>query len=299
VHRYSYNIITPLFFNLKTTCHMHGWVNLAPFSWSTAEQTLGFAILLDDSAVEIRIKQLNDSTLQADIFSLGRLGKTQKQSIDKAIGRALDLNNNTAELLEISRAINNQYGELVKKGAGRLLRAATLWEDAAKTLFTTNCSWHLTRQMCSAACSSSFITTDVPGQFPFPAAKKIARISEAKLKEKMRVGYRAGFIKKLAGQLANNSRLAVIEAMDEKALRNFFASQAGFGPYATNHMMNLSGYYDQIPVDSVVRAYVLKFHGTEECAAFIEDHFARWSRYRWWGLKLEQIANHANWLGDL
>ena len=277
---------------------MHGWINLAPFFWQAAEQTLGFALLLDEAAVEIKVKQLEDCSLQAEIFSLCRLDKEQKQRIDNAIVRALDLNTDTAELYELSLSINKQYGELVKKGAGRLLRAPTLWEDAAKTLFTTNCSWHLTRQMCSAACSSNFVPVAVPGQFPFPAAKKITRLSEAKIKEKMRVGYRASFIKKLAAQLADSRRLSAIEHMNEEALRHFFSSLAGFGPYATNHMMNLSGYYDQIPVDTVVKAYLLKYHHTDESAAFIEEHFAIWGSYRWWGLKLEQIANNANWLGD-
>src|SRR6266545_2400997 len=39
------------------------------------------------------------------------------------------------------------------RGAGRLLRSPTVFEDAVKTLCTTNCSWALTRLMVERLCA--------------------------------------------------------------------------------------------------------------------------------------------------
>jgi len=277
---------------------MHGWVNLAPFSWDVNQQKLFFAMRADDIPVDLIIRQAKNSHIVVEVKSLARLNSRQKDIIHYGLVRSLDLATHTNDLYRLSKSINKQYGNLVKKGAGRILRAPSLWEDAAKTIFTTNCSWSLTQQMSIAACSSQFSSITASGLYPFPAARKIARISEDNIKNKMRVGYRAKYIKKLASQLSNSNKQVWIENLSEDELRTFFLGLEGFGPYAANHMMILSGFYTQIPVDTVVKSYIQRFHHSDDSQGFIESHFEQWGQYKWWGLKLEQITNNANWLGD-
>ena len=71
-------------------------------------------------------------------------------------------------VLKAAENAGAEYVQLIRKGAGRLLRSPTLWEDAAKTLFTTNCTWALTRKMCEAVCSRAFIEPAPSGRYPFP-----------------------------------------------------------------------------------------------------------------------------------
>ena len=294
---YANKIKAPQYYNLKTTCHIHGWKNLAPFAWDDDAGTLSFAMLVDDRPVDVTTKQLNDDIL-VDVASPAALKSTQKELINAAVSRALDLETDTRDLYKLSKSINSYYGALVKKGAGRMLRSPSLWEDAAKTLFTTNCSWDLTRIMCRSACSPNFSIATAQGDYPFPNVEKIARVTETRLKEKMRVGYRAGYLKNLAKRLKQEGDCLHIENSTEEELRAFFGNIEGFGPYATNHMLVLCGFYTQIPVDSVVRSYLKEYHQTEDYLDYIESYYGKWGQYKWWGMRLEQIANRTNWLGD-
>ena len=288
---------TPKYYNLKTTCHIHGWKNLAPFSWHATTQTLHFALMALDEAVDVSVKQVKNE-LVVEVTSRLKLKAGQKEFIHQAVTRALDLATETTGLYKISQSINPEYAFLVRRGAGRLLRAPSLWEDAAKTLFTTNCSWGLTKIMCNAACSPVFSQSTQQGAFPFPSAEKVARAGLVKLKEKMRVGYRAPYIKKLAQVLSKDAGAVNFDALTEHELREYFSRIQGFGPYATNHMLILCGFYNQVPVDSVVRAYIQAHYATDDYADFIASHYGPWGEYQWWGMKLEQIALRDNWLGD-
>ena len=294
---YNNKIKAPKYYSLKTTCHIHGWKNLAPFSWDEDRRCLAFAVLAEEAAVEITVKQENDY-ISLVAVSHAALNARQKDSVNTAVIRALDLATETTELYKLSKSIKSEYGVMVKNGAGRMLRSPSLWEDAAKTLFTTNCTWGLTQIMCNSACSSIFSLATPKGVYPFPDVDKVARTTVNKLKDKMRVGYRADYLKNLALNLKHDRQSLHIEAYSEDELRSYFGSLKGFGAYATNHMLVLCGFYTQIPVDTVVKAYVKEQHHTDDCADFIEMFYDKWGEYRWWGMRLEQIANNSNWLGD-
>jgi len=294
---YISQILTPKYYNLKTTCHIHGWKNLAPFHWDEKTKTLHFALMALDEPLDIQVMQ-DKKLLTVAVTSFNKIKTAHKDFIQQAVSRALDLTTDTTELYKISKTINPGTTALIKQGAGRLLRAPSLWEDAAKTLFTTNCSWSLTKIMSAAACSSVFSQVTLQNTFPFPSAEKISRITAAKLKEKMRVGYRAPFIKNLAKVLSQENDLTRFDRLSEHDLREFFSNINGFGPYATNHMLILCGFYNQVPVDSVVRAYIQTHYATTDYTDFIETHYGAWGEYKWWGMKLEQMLLRDNWLGD-
>lgn len=255
-------------------------------------------MLVDDLPVEVQVLQPRRGILAISYYSATRLKAAHKKYLNSGVSRALDLGTDTRELFKLAKSIGKTYGELVQAGAGRLLKAPTLWEDAAKTLFTTNCSWSLTKLMARSACSADFSAATVSGGFPFPVPEVVARSREIRIKQKMRVGYRAKYLKMLAKRFCRDTRLVDIGNLDAEQLRTLFSSLPGFGPYATNHMMILSGYFDQIPVDSVVKTYLKRFNMTDEPAELIDHYYGKWGEYKWWGMKLETMINHANWLGD-
>jgi len=275
------------------TCQAYGWKYLAPFSWNDAAQSLRFAAYVDGLPVDVVATQSADR-ICVDLDVQGTLTESFKTKTQKLVTRALCLDVDTSELLNISRKVGADYPELIESGAGRLLKSPTLWEDAAKTLFTTNCTWALTTQMCSAICSETFSSPTPAGMFPFPGPETIARFPAERIRELMPIGYRAPYLTELAHLFVDDPTLQGIEskALDYKAADKLVRAIKGFGNYATAHLLILSGYYDEVPVDTVVTAYLKEKHRVRKPHAFINRTYKKWGKYKWWGLKLESLMHN-------
>jgi len=289
----------PGYYDLQMTCHAHGWINLSPFSWDYETNVLRFAALVDNHPVDIAATQ-SGQTIKTTIISYQKLGKSLKSKAKAIISRSLGLDIDTSELLSVAKKAGTEYVTLIQKGAGRLLRAPTLWEDAAKTLFTTNCSWFLTQKICNSACSETFVHPAPSGTFPFPSAGSFAQYNADQLKQLMPVGYRAGYLKTLAETYAADPTLQNIETngFNYQAADKLVRGLKGFADYATAHLLILAGYYNEIPIDTVVVSYLKRNHRVRKPKSFIDRHYRKWGKYKWWGLKLEKMIKRQNWLGD-
>jgi 3-methyladenine DNA glycosylase/8-oxoguanine DNA glycosylase len=297
--RATITIRCPEFYDLYMTCHVHGWISLAPFAWAYEKHVLRFAALVDHQPVDGKVTQ-SDETVKATVSSHQKLTGASKSNARAMITRSLGMDHDTTALLNRARRIGPEFVRLIEKGAGRLLRAPTLWEDAAKTLFTTNCSWSLTQKICMAACSKTFSRPTPSGVFPFPSSEKIAGYSAGQLKQLMPVGYRAAYLKALAEAFTHASPFEAVEKnrCDYKAADKLFRQLKGFADYAAAHLLLLAGYYNEIPVDTVVVAYLKENHHVRKPKSFIDRHYRKWGKFKWWGYKLEKMLNHQNWLGD-
>lgn len=290
---------TPEFYDLYMTCHAHGWKNLSPFSWDYEKHTLRYAALVENQSIDIEAKQSGE-TIKATITSHQKFLRSQKSKARAIITRSLGLDIETLELLDIAKKTEPKYVKLIKSGAGRLLRAQSLWEDAAKTLFTTNCSWALTRKICDSACSETFVDRTPSGASPFPSPDKFVQYDEGQLKELMPVGYRSAYLKPLAEAFTDDPTLKNIEtngydyASADKLVRSF----KGFADYATAHLLILAGFYNEIPIDTVVVSYLKRNHRARKPKSFINRHYRKWGKYKWWGFKLEKMLYNQKWLGD-
>ena len=287
----SFSIPVPDHYDLDMTCHSHGWKYLSPFAWDEGDQSLHFTSSVEGRSADIRVRQTGDQ-IHAAVDSKGETTESFVKAAEKIVVRSLSLDVETVDLLETAKRFKPEYAELITMGAGRLLRAPTLWEDAAKTLFTTNCTWALTCQMCAAACSADFSEPTTSGVHPFPGPEKISRHSAAELKELIPVGYRADYLVELAKIFADDPGLQHIESgsYSYKDADKIVRSIKGFGNYATAHLLIMSGYFNEIPVDTVVVAYLKKHHRVRKPQSFINRTYGRWGKYKWWGLRLEQIA---------
>jgi 3-methyladenine DNA glycosylase/8-oxoguanine DNA glycosylase len=289
----------PKYYDLYNTCHSHGWKNLAPFYWDYNNKTINFAIFLGGLSIDISATQ-NGSFIKVTVASKKNLNIETLEQIKECLRRSLGLDIDTSELLLMAEKIGFEYAELIKKGAGRLLRSPTLWEDAAKTLFTTNCSWSLTKKMCDAVCSEAFVPQSPLGIHPFPQPFVFLNKNSEELKKLMPIGYRANYLSLLAKRFSNDPDLKSLEnnGLGYQAAKKIACELKGFGPYACAHLLVLSGHYNEIPIDTVVVSYLKRVHRVRKPQSFIKRQYRKWGDYTWWGLKLEKMINRQNWLGD-
>jgi N-glycosylase/DNA lyase len=141
-------------------------------------------------------------------------------------------------------------------GAGRMLRAPTVFEDVVKTICTTNTAWSGTRRMTAALVEH--LGAEAPGgAHAFPSAESMADADESLYRDIVRAGYRGPYLRRLAADVA--AGVVDLEALndpelpDEEAAARLLALP-GVGPYAAAHVMLTSlGRYSRLVLDSWTR----------------------------------------------
>lgn len=241
----------PVPFSFDTVVRSHGWYDLPPFEYDREAGVLTTEVevapgeagkivfRVRNGKLEARADGLNAAALRAltrRVFSLELDFDRAREALGPvpAIARALD------------------------RRGGRMLRAPTLFEDAVKMLFTTNCSWAATRGMVVRLVALA----GAEGRaFPTPAA--VAKISEATLANRVRCGYRAGPLRLFAKRVASGPLdLAAWEdpARSSEELREAIVAERGFGPYAAEGLMRVLGRHDFFALDSWTRQQYRKHY---------------------------------------
>jgi 3-methyladenine DNA glycosylase/8-oxoguanine DNA glycosylase len=172
-------------------------------------------------------------------------------------------------------------------GAGRMLRAPTVFEDVVKTICTTNTAWSGTRKMTAALVDNLGI--EAPGGArTFPTAAAMADVDEAFYRDVIRAGYRGPYLKTLAANVAGGrldlELLNDRELPDDEVAARLLALP-GVGPYAATHIMLTSlGRYSRLVLDSWTRPTYAKLAGARRALkdATIERRFKRYGE--WAGL---------------
>ena len=175
-------------------------------------------------------------------------------------------------------------------GAGRMLRAPTVFEDVVKTICTTNTAWSGTRKMTRALVDN--LGVEAPGgRRTFPTAEAMAEASVDFYREMIRSGYRGPYLKQLATDVAEG-RIDLEELNDpempddEAAMR--LLELPGVGPYAAAHVMLTSlGRYSRLVLDSWTRPTYAQLAGARRALkdATIERRFKRygdWAGLAFW-----------------
>lgn len=295
----SVKIEAPPFFNLFTTCHTHGWKNLPPFKFDCDKLQLYFAVNLSNKAIDVFVHQ-NNTKIEVTLNSENGINKNQEEYLIRIVFRVLDLGANINGLIKQAEKVGAEFIKLIELGYGRILRAPSLWEDAAKTLFTTNCSWTMTKKVCNKLCSRTFSPQTLNGNFPFPTPQAIGNFSIDQIKEIIPIGYRAKYFISLSKVFSDDPSLNDLDRNSipfNEALLSV-KNLGGFGKYASTHLLMLAGYYDEIPIDSVVTSYLRDNYRTVKPSAFVNRNFKKWGRFKWWGFKFEKILKNQNWIGD-
>jgi N-glycosylase/DNA lyase len=137
-------------------------------------------------------------------------------------------------------------------GAGRLLRAPTVFEDLVKLICTTNCNWSATRRMVGHLIAA-LGPVAATGRRAFPTPERMAAEPESFYQDVVRAGYRARALREIAERAAREpSALESLRAIasPSAALRRALLDLRGVGPYAAENLLRLLGRHDFLAIDS-------------------------------------------------
>ena len=178
------------------------------------------------------------------------------------------------------------------RGAGRLLRSPTVFEDVIKTICTTNCAWSATVRMTGALVGR--LGEPAPGAPPgevagraFPTPEAMASASGDFYRDVARAGYRGAYLREIAtrvvgGELDLEALLTTSrgELPDEEVERRLLALP-GVGPYAAAHVMLLLGRHSRLVLDSWTRPKYAQLMGKPKGRLIADRTIARrFGRYR-------------------
>lgn len=160
VYRKSVELQQPAHYSLRATVLSHGWVHLPPFEYDPRSNVLSWAFTLENGG------SYRAAVSEGSGRIIVRLSPKTTDASLLAVRRVLCLDWITDGLLKRAERFSSRATELVKRGAGRLLRGSTLWEDLAKTLMTTNCSWSKTQSMTANLCKDTVNSVNEACFFP-------------------------------------------------------------------------------------------------------------------------------------
>jgi 3-methyladenine DNA glycosylase/8-oxoguanine DNA glycosylase len=218
----------------------------------------------------------------------GRLSSRAAEELRATVGHMFRL----AEDLSGFYAITREDPELdwCAHGAGRMLRAPTVFEDVVKTICTTNTAWSGTRKMTRALVDN--LGVEAPGgRRTFPSVEAMARADEAFYRDVIRTGYRGPYLRQLAADVAEGKidleELNDPDLPDDEVAARLLALP-GVGPYAAAHVMLTSlGRYSRLVLDSWTRPTYTNLSGARRALkdATIERRFKRygdWAGLAFW-----------------
>jgi N-glycosylase/DNA lyase len=197
------------------------------------------------------------------------------------------------DLEEFAAAISEEpaLAQALASGRGRMLRAATVFEDAVKMLLTTNCSWAATKGMIRRLIAEA----GAEGRaFPTPSA--VASLTVSRLKSKIRCGYRAEPLARFARRVARGALdLTLWERAESPALeiREQILQEHGFGPYAAEGLLRILGRHDYLALDSWVRQEFRRRHPGPRTTTdrAIARRYARYGAHRGLALWLDMTSH--------
>src|SRR6266511_3811198 len=165
----------------------HGVAELAPNCVDLAARTLETTLPVPRGARTVRITAA-DGMLRIE---------TVKGSFHRDLSRTVAHMFRLDEDLSAFYAVVDDDLAWCASGAGRMLRAPTVFEDVVKTICTTNTAWSGTRKMTRALVE--YLGVEAPGgQRAFPTAEAMAEAGEGFYRTVARAGYRGPYLKQLA-----------------------------------------------------------------------------------------------------
>ncbi len=297
-------------FDLDLTVRSHGWYDLAPWHYDAERRVLSRPVRVSTGRVLQAEVAEGPGGLLFRALATGRPSAAEAGEARAQLRHCLGLDDDlsafraAAEAAEARRAAGAgpdlpDLRWALARGAGRLLRSPTVFEDAVKTLCTTNCSWAMTRAMVTRLCQAAG-EPGPTGERAFPTPEALAARPERFFREVVRAGYRARALSSLARAVASGDLdLEALRAgpLDGDGLRRALLDLDGFGPYAAEHLARLLGRLDHPALDSWTRARLQALRGMKRPPA--ERTVRRWYRPygRFAGLAM-WLEVTADWFGE-
>ena len=273
------SVRVPRDFSLDAVVASHGWYQLAPFRFDPRSRTLAGCIRLPaGAAAAVRMLSAPGGVVAVAVDR--RLRSSDAAFVKERVARMLHLDAAVGPFHRLCRA-DPALAWIAKRKLGRLLRGQDLWEDALKTLLTTNCTWKQTVSMVGRLVEL-IGPTSASGARAVPGPEAVIDAGVRFFERDVRVGYRA----RAAVDLAKRAREGELESLPSggRELRAAIEGWRGFGPYAATALLALLGVRDRPVIDSwaLARASELHFRGRRCKAKDVERVYARFGD--WSGL---------------
>ncbi|MQF64813.1 hypothetical protein FIM04_01645 [SAR202 cluster bacterium AC-409-J13_OGT_754m] len=269
--------------SLKHTVLSHGWFQLAPWTWDSNSGVLSRLELFQDGYLSlISCSQINSKSIFVQVPKSDS-NFVDENSIKTKVKRWLSLDWNPRPAIQLSNTIDPDISDFIQAGGGRFLRGSSFYEDCIKTILTINANWQFTVRMAKDL-------SEKLGQGSFPTPSIIKQTGPTVLRNDLRLGFRAEVIFGLTQQLLD--RGIITESGILKKVDLGFQDMIrfhGLGPYSVHHILMLIHDYEMIPVDSEVASYCKNTLNIDSMN--IQEHFAKWDKYRFLGYKLRRIID--------
>jgi len=256
----------------------HGVAELPPNRVALAERTLETTLAVPGGARTIRV------TANGPALRIETIAGSLHPKLTEAVAHMFRLDEDLSAFYELVGEDDLSWCAL---GAGRMLRAPTVFEDVVKTICTTNTAWSGTRKMTAALVESLGVEAPGGGR-TFPTPEAMADVDEAFYRDVVRAGYRGPYLRTLALDVAAG-RIDLEELNDPDLPDDEVAARLlalpGVGPYAAAHVMLMSlSRYSRLVLDSWTRPTYCKLAGARGVLkdATIERRFKRYGE--WAGL---------------
>ncbi len=278
----GFTVATTPQFDFRATVLSHGWLMLPPFRWDEDSGTLSY--LLQTAGGEVLRLAMSDagSSIQVNLPDCERLEPALEAELRRAVKRIFSLDWDLSAFYRAMRAHEGcQWLEAERRG--RILVCPSLWEDLAKVLLTTNCSWSQTINMTSQLCRLGAPHPALPDWQAFPPPQRIAAMPLDELSGAVRAGYRSAYLHELAGRInSGDIDLDRWQALDGEALFKAVKSLKGFGDYAAGTVARMLGHFDRLAIDTACQAMFAarRNDGLKGSVEDIKAHYAPFGRWR-------------------
>jgi 3-methyladenine DNA glycosylase/8-oxoguanine DNA glycosylase len=282
----------PSDFSLLAVVASHGWYQLAPYDYRPDQKTLRTTWRLGAAApVSVALRQEKAAVVaHAD----RRLGAEEVLQLAGRVRYALSLDAEVARFHRVCRR-EPRLRWIASRKLGRFLRGEDLFEDALKTLLTTNCTWTQTKGMVRRLVDAAGSPTTGDGGRAFPTPDAVTALGARGFADVVKAGYRGPAALELA-ERAEAGEVERLLDLEPAAARATILSWRGFGPYAASSLLHLLGANDQPVVDSWALAQAKKhaIGGRKPSAATIRRHYADYgaeaARVAWFDLNRDHYA---------
>lgn len=283
-------------FDFRATVLSHGWLMLPPFSWDEDSATLSY--LLQTASGEIQRLQMSgvEGGVKVDLPDCERLNPALQAEISTAVKRIFSIDWDLSAFYQAMRA-HKGYEWLEAERRGRILVCPSLWEDLAKVLLTTNCSWSQTINMTRQLCQLGAPHPACPDWRAFPAPQRIAGLHIDELSDAVRAGYRSAYLHELAGRIVSGAvNLDSWLSLDSDALFKAVKSLKGFGDYAAGTVARMLGHFDRIAIDTACQAMFAARHnsGVKGSEAEIKARYAPFGRWQGLVMWMDIMRHNSN-----
>jgi N-glycosylase/DNA lyase len=273
--------------DLARTLNSHGLLTLSPnrLEEGARADTLVLPVLLAGGrATVMRIGPGPRGFVKVEASGSLR-GKSIERELTAIVRRVLHLDADYSGFYE--RAARDPELAWVTRGAGRFVRSPGAFEDAIKTIATTNCTWSATIRMVEALVGHlGSPVAGAPHGRLFPTARQMLDAPVAWYRDVARAGYRGAYMRAVAGLVADGKvdfdawAAASPEVLPDDELEARLRALPGIGPYAAAHIMMLMGRYSRLVIDSSTRPKYVRLSGKRPRSdAAIVKRFAPYGKF--------------------